>query len=283
MFRLLVLVISVLSVNCAEKAPRITQNDGSHIPMVGLGTFGTRQETYQAVRDAIDAGYRHIDTSLDYGSEKDIGRAIKDLVKEGKIKREELYIVSKLEGDYHARAKVPVGIKESLTNLGLEYLDLYLIHNPSSPIDVVETWHGMEDVHKSGLAKSIGVSNFDENSLDRILKNSTIKPVTDQVSCNPYWNQKRLLEYLNKNNITLTAYSPLGAGNVDNLLKDAKLVAIGHAHNVTSAQVALRYQIQRNVIVIPKSVTKKYIIENIDLFGFKLTDDEMHQIDALTK
>jgi diketogulonate reductase-like aldo/keto reductase len=136
MLKLLVLLLSVLFVNCAEKAPRITQNDGSRIPIVGLGTFRSGNEVYQAVRDAIDAGYRHIDTSLDYGTEKDVGRAVKDLIKEGKIKREELYIVSKLEGNYHQRARVPVGIKESLTNLGLEYLDLYLIHWPASNVDI---------------------------------------------------------------------------------------------------------------------------------------------------
>lgn len=136
MLKLLVLLLSILFINCAEKAPRITQNDGSHIPLVGLGTYQTGAETYQAVREAIDVGYRHIDTSLDYGTEKEVGRAVKDLIKEGKIKREELYIVSKLEGNYHQRAKVPVGIKESLTNLGLEYLDLYLIHWPASDVDI---------------------------------------------------------------------------------------------------------------------------------------------------
>jgi diketogulonate reductase-like aldo/keto reductase len=139
----------------------------------------------------------------------------------------------------------------------------------------------MEDVHKNGLTKSIGVSNFNEEQIDRILANSTVKPVTNQVQCNPYNTQKKLLEYLQKKNITLTAYSPLGSTGVQNLIKDAKLVAIAHTHNVTSAQVALRYQVQRNVIVVPKSVTKKYIVENIDLFDFKLSDQEMHEIDSL--
>ncbi len=142
----------------------------------------------------------------------------------------------------------------------------------------------MEDVHKQGLAKSIGVSNFNEAQIDRILANSTVKPVTNQVQCNPYHTQKKLLEYLQKKNITLTAYSPLGtSGGVENLIKDAKLVAIANTHNVTSAQVALRYQVQRNVIVIPKSVTKKYIIENIDLFNFKLSDQDIHDIESLNK
>ncbi len=150
-----------------------------------------------------------------------------------------------------------------LTNLGLEYLDLYLIHNSRSTVDILETWKGMEDVLKKGLAKSIGVSNFNEQQIDRILANSSVKPVTNQVQCNPYYNRKKLLTYLSSKNITLTAYSPLG-GRVgsENLLKDKKMVEIGHKHNVSAAQIALGNQIQRGVIVIPKSVTKKYIIEN---------------------
>ncbi len=162
MFKLLLVSLSLAFVYGAEVAPRITQSDGSKIPIVGLGTGQTGSHTYQAVRDAIEAGYRHIDTSLSYGTEKDVGRAIKDLITEGKIKREDLYVVSKLENNEHPRARVPVGIKESLANLGLKYLDLYLIHYPGGATDLSETWAGMEDVHKEGLTKSIGVSNFDE-------------------------------------------------------------------------------------------------------------------------
>jgi diketogulonate reductase-like aldo/keto reductase len=254
------------------------------MPIVGLGTSHTGNDTYHSVRDAIEAGYRHIDTSLNYGTEQDVGKALKDLIKEGKVKREELFIVSKLETEDHERSRVPRGLNESLTNLGLEYLDLYLIHNSRSTVDILETWKGMEDVHKKGLAKSIGVSNFNEQQIDRILANSSVNPVTNQVQCNPYNNQKKLLTYLNSKNITLTAYSPLG-GRVgsENLLKDKKLAEIGHKHNVSAAQIALRYQIQRGVIVIPKSVTKKYIIENIDIFNFTLTESEMNEIDSLNK
>ncbi len=283
MFRLLTIFLYFSSVY-SEKAPRLLLNDGFKMPIVGLGTSHTGNDTYRSVRDAIEAGYRHIDTSLNYGTEQDIGKALKDLIKEGKVKREELFIVSKLETADHERSRVPRGLNESLTNLGLEYLDLYLIHNSRSTVDIVETWKGMEDVHKKGLAKSIGVSNFNEQQIDRILENSSVKPVTNQVQCNPYNNQKKLLTYLTSKNITLTAYSPLGgrAGS-ENLLKDKNLAEIGHKHNVSAAQTALRYQIQRGVIVIPKSVTKKYIIENIDIFNFTLTESEMHEIDSLNK
>jgi diketogulonate reductase-like aldo/keto reductase len=282
MFEIIILTaMSILCVN-TEIAPRLLLNDGFKIPIVGLGTGTTTDE---AVRDAIEAGYRHIDTSLNYkDSEKTIGKALKDLISEGKIKREELFIVSKLETSDLERSRVSIGIKQSLDNLGLKYLDLYLIHHPQSGVDVLETWRGMEDVHKQGLTKSIGVSNFDEEQIDRILANATVKPVTNQVQCNPYHNQKKLHDYLSKHNITLTAYSPLGGiFGSENLLKDSKLVSIGHKHNVTAAQVALRYQIQRNIIVIPKSVNKKYILENIDLFNFKLTDEDITEIDSLNK
>jgi len=282
--KFLVLVLSVVCVYGAEKAPRITQSDGSKIPVVGLGTWKTGAATYQAVRDAIEAGFRHIDTSLGYGTEKDVGRALKDLIKEGIITREDVYVVSKLEGNYHERARVPVGIKESLANLDLKYLDLYLIHSPGSGVDSQVTWAGMEDVQKQGLTKSIGVSNFNEGQIDHVLAKATIKPVTNQVQCNPYHNQKKLLTYLNKHNITLTAYSPLGGTTgAEHMLSDPKLVAIATAHKVSAAQVVLRYQVQRGAIVIPMSTNKKYILEDIDLFSFKLTDEDMLAIDALNK
>jgi diketogulonate reductase-like aldo/keto reductase len=282
MFKFLLVALSLAFVYGEEIAPRITQNDGSKIPIVGFGTWKTGKQTYQAVRDAIDAGYRHIDTSLNYGIEKEVGKAIKDAITEGKVKREDLYVVSKLEGDYHPRARVPIGIKESLANLGLKYLDLYLVHSPNGAADLAETWAGMEDVHKEGLTKSIGVSNFGEHELDHILEKATVKPVTNQVACNPHYGQKGLLTYLNKHNITLTAWSPLagsGSNGVDKLFSDPKLVAIAKAHNVSVAQIALKYNVQRNVIVIPSSTTKQHIIEDIDLFKFKLTEAEFKEID----
>jgi len=287
MLNICVLCLFIVCVYGAEKAPRMTQNDGSKIPVVGFGTGKIGAVYYQSVLDAIDAGYRHIDTSLNYEmgkSEKDVGRAIKEKIKAGVIKREDIYVVSKLESWDHARDRVPIGINQSLTNLGLEYLDLYLIHSPNKSVDVRETWAGMEDVLKWGLTKSIGVSNFDETLLDQVLQNATVKPVTNQVLCHPYHNQKNLQQYLIRHNITLSAYSPLGGtAGAEKLLSDPKLVSIGKAHNVSSAQVTLRYLLQRNTIVIPTSTHKQYIIEDIDLFNFKLTDDDMNAIDSLNK
>ena len=285
MFSKLIL-ISILSEVLFAEIPTLLLNNGHRIPIIGLGTSGI---TEAAVREAIADGYRHIDTSLNYNdSEIIIGKVIKQLIKEGKVKREDLFIVSKVETDYHQRKRVPEGIKKSLKRLQLDYLDLYLIHGPGSTnpanVDVEETWLGMEDVLKANLTRSIGVSNFNEEQLERIsAKGKNQKPVTNQVICNPYRNQKKLLSYLTQHNITLTAYSPLGGISDPNLLKDPKLVEIGHKHNVSSAQVALKYQVQRGVIVIPKANTPKYIKQNFDLFGFQLTQQDIKDIEALNK
>lgn len=284
MLKLIILSLLSLLVHSVDIAPKINLNDGHQIPLVGLGTWKSGPEVYQAIIDAIEAGYRHIDTSLGYGTEADIGKAVKQLISDGKIKREELYIVSKLEADGHTRAKVAEGIKKSLANLGMDYLDLYLIHFPVNDNTIVDTWLGMEDVYGQGLTKSIGVSNFNEKEVDLVLANGKVKPVTNQVISNPYKTQKSLLTYLNGKNITLTAYSPLGGdGEVSQLTSEPKIAAIAKTHNVTGAQVVLRYQIERNVIVIPKSITKKYILEDIDLFGFKLSDQEIKDIESLNK
>ena len=171
--------------------------------------------------------------------------------------------------------------------LGLDYLDLYLIHGPQgspSNVSLVETWQGMIDVLKANLTRSIGVSNFDIDQLEKISANGAyIRPVTNQVKSNPYHTQKKLLEYSNKHNITITAYSPLGGSRDPNLLKEPKLVAIGKKYNASVAQVALKYQVQRGVIAIPKANNPKYLKENLDLFRFTLTKDDIKQIESLNR
>ena len=279
-------LVSLMSFVFSAQTPTLLMNNGLKIPIVGLGAMGISEE---AVREAIADGYRHIDTSLNYkasdgkqDSEVIIGKVLKELIKEGKVKREELFVVSKLESNFHERKKVPEGLKKSLSRLGLDYLDMYLVHSPSTNVALEETWLGMTDVLKANLTKSIGVSNFNEAQLDKISANGT-KPVTNQVISNPYRNQNKLLSYLNKHNITLTAYSPLGGRHDPNLLKESKLIEVGKRHNVSAAQVALKYQVQRGVIVIPKANTPKYIKENIDLFGFTLTETDIKEIESLNK
>ena len=279
----LILLLAVGNAICLT-VPTLPLNNGLKIPIVGFGTSGI---TEQALRDAINAGYRHIDTSLNYNdSEIIIGKVLKELIGNGKVKREDLFIVSKLETNYHKRDQVPQGIKLSLKRLQLDYIDMYLVHAPGSTpahVSLVETWQGMTDVLRANLTRSIGVSNFDDKQIDQITANGAVVPVTNQVFCNPYQNQKKLLSYLTQHKITLTAYSPVGGRTYPNLLKDSKLNEIGKRHNVSAAQVSLRYQIERNVIVIPKANNQKYIEEDINLFNFKLTEQEIKEIEALNK
>jgi len=286
---LIILFVGLMTAFGQQVVPKISLADGNQIPILGLGTW--KSDTglvYQAVLDAIEAGYRHIDTSLGYNTEPEIGSAIKKLIADGKIKREDVFITTKLENNDHPRSKVIPALNKSLTNLQMKYVDLYLVHFPGSNSDssLVDTWHGMEDAHEQGLAKSIGVSNYNIKQMDTTLAAAKVKPATHQVLSNPYHHQSQLLTYLKGKNIPMTAYSPLGgqdiAGEVSKLIAEPKLQAIAKAHNVTVPQVMIRFQIQRNVVVIPKSTTKKYILENISVFDFKLTDDEIKSVESLT-
>ena len=279
----------------------ITLSDGNRMPVIGLGTYrAVGNESYESVVEALHAGYRHIDTAYLYENEDEIGRALKQVFSEGKIKRQDVFVVSKLWHTFHSRPLVMKGIEESLKKLGLEYLDLYLIHFPFglkegtnqmtpkdsngtvlfSNVDYLETWKGMEDVHKKGLSKSIGLSNFNSKQIDRILANAEVKPTVNQVECHPYLNQKPLLEFCRERNITLTAYSPLGTGR---LLNETKVIEIAQRHNVSAAQVLIKYEAQRGIAVIPKATKSKYIYENIDIFGFDLTAEDMIKIDSLNQ
>lgn len=282
-------------------SPTITLSDGNRMPAIGLGTYrAVGNQSYESVVEALNAGYRHIDTAYLYENEEEIGRALRDVFSQGKIKRQDVFVVSKLWHTFHSRPLVTKGIQESLKKLGLEYLDLYLIHFPFglkegtdqmtptdangtvlfSNVDYLETWKGMEDVHRKGLAKSVGLSNFNSKQIDRILANAEVRPTVNQVECHPYLNQKPLLEFCRERNISLTAYSPLGTGR---LLNESQITEIAERYNVSAAQVLIRYQIQRDIAVIPKATKSKYIYENIDVFGFTLTEEEMKSVDSLNK
>ncbi|KAG0721132.1 1,5-anhydro-D-fructose reductase [Chionoecetes opilio] len=187
-------------------------------------------EVTQAVKDAISCGYRHIDCALVYGNECEVGAAIKAKLEDGTVKREDLFITSKCWNTFHSKELVLPTLKESLGNLGLQYLDLYLIHWPMgykegvgrfpsdsngktiySEVDYLETWLAMEEAFRSGLVKSIGVSNFNKKQIERVLKEGTIKPVTNQIECHPYLNQKKMVDFCRAKEICVTAYSPLGS------------------------------------------------------------------------
>lgn len=291
----------------ALKAPIMKFYNCYEVPAFGLGTWKSEPgKVAQAVKDAIDIGYRHIDCAFIYGNEKEVGDALKAKMDEGVVKREELFITSKLWNTFHRQDLVEPAIKQSLKDLKLEYLDLYLIHWPMaykegddlqpknkdgtfamSDVDYLETWKGMEAVMCKGLTKNIGVSNFNSEQIDRLLKNCTIKPVMNQIECHPYLVQKQLSKFCAERGILVTGYSPLGSPDrpwakpeEPNLMDDPKLCEIAKKYNKTPAQILIRYQLDRNHIVIPKSVQKHRILENSQVFDFKLSNADIACIDT---
>ncbi|KAJ9598313.1 hypothetical protein L9F63_010991, partial [Diploptera punctata] len=285
-------------------------NNNRDFPVLGVGTlFATKEgEAEQLVKDAIDIGYRHFDTAMVYRNEKEVGAGIKAKISEGVVKREDIFLTTKLWCTYHRREKVVEACKTSLSNLGLEYIDLYLIHSPSAfkegddfwpkdsdgklmieYVDYVETWKGMEECVKLGLTKSIGISNFNSQQIDRLLKAATIKPAANQIECHPYLNQAKLIAFCKEKGIIITAYSPLGSPNAiakettQAPLQDPKLQELAKKYNKTVAQIILRYLIQHGTVPIPKSSNKKRLQENFDIFDFEISKEDKNAIDALNK
>jgi len=254
-------------------------NNGVEIPYLGLGVFQIKEgnETANAVHWAIEAGYRHIDTAALYGNEKSAGTGIRN----SGIDRKKLFVTTKLWKDDMLRGSQMKAFEKSLKLLQMDYVDLYLIHWPVAGKSM-ESWKVLEEIYKSGKARAIGVSNFMEKHIDALLHEAKIVPAVNQVECHPHLSQQPLVDYCKKHGIVFEAWSPLG-GTGGNLLDDPVLKKIADKHGKSAAQVTLRWELQRDIITIPKSIHQARIVANTDIYGFELSADEMKAIDALDK
>lgn len=253
-----------------------TLNDGVVIPSVGFGVFmiSVGDETYNAVRTALSLGYRHIDTAAAYFNEADVGRAIRD----SGIPREEIFVTSKLWLQDYGYEPAKKGIETSLKNLGLGYIDLYLIHQPYG--DVPGAWKAMEEAKKEGKIRSIGVSNMTLKILNSFVRQFDTMPSVNQVECNPLYQQKEIRKLMAEHDVRLEAWYPLGHGDKA-LLENPVITALAEKYGKNPGQIILRFENQEGFIVLPKSTHEKRIKGNIDIFDFKLTDEEMKSMEAL--
>ncbi len=257
--------------------------NGNRMPQVGLGVFRVENDdsAKDAVKHAIKHGYRSIDTAMIYKNEEKVGEGIREALEENDLKREDLFITSKLWLSDYGRDNVEKAYQASLSRLGLDYLDLYLVHWPGTDEDLmIDTWKGMEDLYQDQKVKNIGVSNFNVEHLDRLLANVRIKPVINQVEFHPYLTQKALHEYLDAQNILKESWSPLMNAQI---LDDATVKSVADEVNRSAAQVIIRWNVQHGVVTIPKSITPSRIEENLNVFDFELSQEQMGRLDALNE
>lgn len=260
-----------------------TLNNGLKMPMEGFGVFQVRdkEECRQSVLEAIKAGYRLIDTAASYTNEDAVGEAVREAIREGICTREELFITSKMwvqdMKDYDSAKKA---IDASLEKTSLEYLDLYLLHQAMG--DYFSAYRAMEDAYKEGKLKAIGVSNFYPHTLVNFCSVVEITPAVNQVELHPFFAQPHALEIMNEYHIQAEAWAPLGGGRYD-AFNNEVLKEIAEKHNKSIGQVMLRWNVQRGVVVIPKSTHVERIKENMDIWDFTLSEEEMHQISSLDK
>jgi 2,5-diketo-D-gluconate reductase A len=258
--------------------PTILLNNGAEIPQLGFGVFQVPPEqTEEATRTALEVGYRHIDTAEMYGNEEGVGKA----VRASGLSRDEVFVTSKLNNGFHAHDDALAAFDGTLAALGFDHVDLFLIHWPMPEVgDYVETWHALEEIYRSGRARSIGVSNFQPHHLRRLLAGSEVVPAVNQIEVHPYLVQDDVRAFGAEHGIVTEAWSPIAQGGV---LDDPVITNIAKRVERTPAQVTLRWAIQRGDVIFPKSVTRSRVEENFALFDFELSADDMAEITALNR
>ena len=260
-------------------------NNGVKIPCVGYGTFRIPADVAeQAVKEAIETGYRHIDTAAVYGNEEAVGKGIKD----SGIKREDLFVTSKLWNTNRGYEQTKKAFQETLDRLQMDYLDLYLIHWPANEKQFgddaakinAETWRAMEDLYNEGKIRAIGVSNFMPHHIAELMKTAKVAPAVDQIEVHPGWPHTEEVKYLQAHNILVEAWAPLG-GQGAKVLTNPTMIQIADKYQKTLAQVCLRWILQQGILSLPKSVHKERMISNQNIFDFELTDEDMRKISLL--
>ncbi|MFX1346267.1 MAG: aldo/keto reductase [Promethearchaeota archaeon] len=257
---------------------KIELNNNNEIPLLGLGTWEIPdgKPVIEAILWAIEAEYRHFDTAAIYGNEKGVGQGIKKAMQEYKLEREEIFVTTKLWITSFQYEKALKAFEKSLTNLNLNYIDLYLLHWPNPPYRK-EAWKALEKIYKDGKSRSIGVSNYYKNHLEELLENADIIPAVNQVEFTPYLYLKDLKDFCESYNIKLEAYSPLTRGR---RLNDTKLIEVAQRYNKTPTQILIRWGLQHNIIEIPKSSKEEHIIENSQIFDFNLSEEDMSLLNS---
>ncbi|KAL4420161.1 hypothetical protein ABPG77_008297 [Micractinium sp. CCAP 211/92] len=276
----------------------------ARMPVVGLGTW--TQKKPGDVRDAVELairhvlGYRHIDCAAEYGNEEEVGAGLAAVLQDGTVRREELWITTKLDNPDHAHTRVEAACRESLRRLSLSYLDLYLVHwpfngRPQATLDpsLEETWGAMEGLVRKGLARAIGVSNTSAKKLERLLAKATIRPAVNQVEAHPYWRNQELIDWCKERGILVTAYSPLGSPHthryfkrgedVPLLMQDETLKRVAEKHNKSPADILVSWAVQRGTACLPKSTKEEHLRSNLEAASWRLPEDDFAALSAFSK
>ncbi|MFJ7917772.1 MULTISPECIES: aldo/keto reductase [unclassified Lysinibacillus] len=258
----------------------VTLNNGLEMPLIGYGVFRVPEgdDLAEAVKTAIAKGYRSIDTAQVYRNEESVGRGIRAAIDEGLVTREELFVTSKVWNDGLSYEETLAAYDSSLEKLGLDYLDLYLVHWPGIDTNYINVYKALEKIYQDGRVRSIGVSNFHVQHLENLLKETSVVPVINQIEFHPHLTQEEVRAYCKEKGIQVEAWSPLMNGS---LLEESLIQQLASKYGKTPAQIVLRYDVQHGVVTIPKTMTPTRMTENLTVFDFALTEEEMAQLDAL--